>query len=134
MKKLESLEKYVQVPDTNFYGAYFYDGEDIELHNETIEAEGIELTIVDTIEDGIFKKHKILKKESTGLIEETTITYPIYKGKMLVFIQNMGFMETKGLIPLNEAIERMKLLDSEYWEGDETDDSKRNENKDFQFN
>lgn len=61
MKKLESLEKYVQVPDTSFYGAYFYDGEDIELHNQTEEVEGIELTIVDTIENGIFHKHKELK-------------------------------------------------------------------------
>lgn len=128
MKKLEYLKKYVQVPDTNFYGAYFYDGEDIELHNETIEANGIELTIVDTIEKDIFKKHKILKKKSNGLLEETTITYPIKKGQMLVFIQNRGFMEVEGLIPLDDAIERMKLLDSKYWDGD-TNDTKRNEDK-----
>lgn len=130
MRKLESLEKYVQIPDTNFYGAYFYDGKDIELHNEKIESDGIELTIVDTIENGNFKKHKILEKKSKGLIEETTITYPIKLNQMLVFIQNMGFMEVEGLIPLDEAIERLKLLDNKYWEG-ETDDSKRNENKDI---
>ena len=29
MKKLDKLDKYVRVPDVNFYGAYFYDGEDI---------------------------------------------------------------------------------------------------------
>lgn len=116
MKQLESLEKYVRIPDTNFYGAYFYDGEDIELHNETIEENGIELTIIDTIESGIFKKHKILKNKKTGLIEETNTTYPIEKGKMLVFFQNIGFTETKGLISLDDAIERMKLLDSKYFE------------------
>ncbi len=130
MKKLESLEKYVQIPDTSFYGAYFYNGEDIELHNETNEVDGIELTIIDTIENGIFKKHKILKVKSKDLVEETTITYPIKKNQMLVFIQNRGFMEVEGLIPLDEAIERLKLLDSKYWEGD-THDFKRNKNKDI---
>ena len=129
MKKLESLEKYVQVPDTSFYGAYFYDGEDIELHNEKIETDGIELTIIDTIENGIFKKYKLLEKKSKGLKEETTITYPIEKKQMLIFIQNRGFMEVDGLIPLDEAIERLKLLDNKYWES-EKNDSKRNENKD----
>ena len=130
MKKLEYLEKYVQVPDTSFYGAYFYEKEDIELHNEKIEADGIELTIVDTIENGIFKKHKILEKKSKGLKEETTITYPIQKNQMLIFIQNKGFMEVEGLIPLDEAIERLKLLDSKYWES-ENNDTKGNEDKDI---
>ena len=32
MKVLDKLEKYVRVPDTQFFGAYFYDGEDILLH------------------------------------------------------------------------------------------------------
>ena len=31
MEKLEKLEKVVPVPDTTFYGAYYYDGKDIEL-------------------------------------------------------------------------------------------------------
>ena len=39
MKTLESLEKVVPVPDTIFYGAYYYDGNDIELcdDEETLE-------------------------------------------------------------------------------------------------
>lgn len=118
MKKLESLEKYVTIPDTNFYGVYFYDGEDIELHNETIDMGDIELTIIDVIEKGIFKKNKVLKKKSKGLVEETTITYPIKKNQKLVFIQNKGFMEVEGLIPLDDAIERLKLLDNKYWDGE----------------
>lgn len=117
MKKLESLEKYVQVPDTNFYGVYFYDGEDIELHNETEEIENKSLTIIDTIENGVFHKHKELKDKETGLVEITDTTYPIEKGKGLVFIQNRGFIGLgEGLIPLDNAIERMKLLDEKYWE------------------
>ena len=75
-------------------------------------------------------KHKILEKKSKGLKEETTITYPIQKNQMLIFIQNKGFMEVEGLIPLDEAIERLKLLDSKYWES-ENNDTKGNEDKDI---
>ena len=69
MEKLEKLEKYVRVPDTQFFGAYFYDGVDRELHNETIYEDGYTLTITDIVEGGIFKKHKILTDEK-GLKEE----------------------------------------------------------------
>ena len=37
MKELKKLEKYVRVPDVQFYGTYFYDGEDILLHDEVEE-------------------------------------------------------------------------------------------------
>lgn len=112
MKKLESLEKYVRVPDVSFYGAYFYDGDDIELHNNTETIDDNTLTIIDTIKNGVFHKHKELKVGKTNLIEITDTTYPLKKGQMLVFIENMGFVEVKGLVPLNDAINRLKMLDS----------------------
>lgn len=116
MKQLDKLEKYVRVPDVNFYGAYFYDGEDIELHNETETLDDKTLTIVDVIENGIFHKHKELKIGETGLVEITDTTYPIKKGQMLVFIENMGFVEVKGLVSLENAINRLKMLDSRYFD------------------
>lgn len=116
MKTLEKLEKYVRVPDVNFYGAYFYDGEDIELHNETETLDDKTLTIVDTIENGIFHKHKKLTIGETGLVEITDTTYPLTKGQMLVFVENMGFVEVKGLVSLEDAINRLKMLDSNYYD------------------
>ena len=68
MKKLDKLEKYVRVPDVQFFGAYFYDGEDILLHDEVEEYKDdsnkkveVRLTIKDVIENGVFKKHKIIE-------------------------------------------------------------------------
>ena len=124
MEKLDKLEKYVRVPDTQFYGAYFYDGVDRELHNETISEDGYTLTITDIVENGIFKKHKTLTDEK-GLKEETFIEYPLEKGEMLIFVINEGFTKTRTqMITIDEAIERYKLLDTKYMEVE--DDTKRN--------
>ena len=125
MKKLESLEKYVRVPDTQFYGAYFYDGEDIELHNEEEifnDNEGNpenRLKIVDIVENGIFKKHKEFESLKTGVKETVDIEYPLKENEMLIFVMNEGFTKTKAnMVTVDEAIERLKLLDEKYIEGD----------------
>lgn len=118
MKKLEHLDKYVREPDTQFYGAYFYDGEDIILHDETEEFKDdknekveIRLTIKDTIENGIFKKHKKLEDLTTGAIEETFKQVPVEKGDMLIFVMNEGFGKVKGgLITIDEAVSRYELI------------------------
>lgn len=123
MKKLEHLEKFVRTPDVNFYGVYFYDGEDIELHDETITQGEYTLTIKDIIENGVFKKHKVLTDDK-GLKEESFVEYPIKKDEMLVFIENEGFKKLgAGMIRIKEAIDRYKLLLNEEVE----DDTKRNE-------
>lgn len=125
MEKLEKLEKYVKAPDTNFYGAYFYDGIDRELHNETITEDGYTLTITDIVENGIFKKHKILTND-TGLKEEEFIEYPLKEKEMLIFVQNIGFTKTTSpMMTIDEAIERYKLLDTKYMEVE--DDTKRDD-------
>lgn len=125
MEKLEKLEKYVRVPDTNFYGAYFYDGIDRELHNETINEGEYTLTIKDIVENGIFKKHKILTNDK-GLKEETFVEYPLKDNEMLIYIENMGFEKTKTpMITIDEAIDRYKLLDTKYMEVE--DDTKRDD-------
>lgn len=116
MKKLEHLDKYVRVPDVNFYGVYFYDGEDIELHNETETIDDKTLTIIDTIENGIFHKHKELKVGEKNLLEVSDLTYPIEKNQMLAFVPNMGFVEVKGIVSINDAIKRLKLLDDKYFD------------------
>lgn len=123
MKKLEHLEKFVRTPDVNFYGVYIYDGEDVELHNETITQGEYTLTIEDIVENGVFKKHKILTDDK-GLKEESFVEYPLKENEMLVFIENEGFKKLgSGMIRIKDAIERYKLLLNEEVE----DDIKRNE-------
>lgn len=116
MKKLEKLEKYVRVPDVSFFGTYFYDGEDIELHNETVEVENYSLTIIDKIENGIFYKHKVLTDKESGLEEITDTKCPIKEGEMLAFAENVGFTKMRGLVSIEDAINRLKMLDSNYFD------------------
>ena len=133
MKTLDKLEKFVKVPDTQFYGAYFYDGEDILLHDEVEEFKdddnkevAIRLTISDKIEDGMFKKYKLVEDLKNNAREETYREYPVKKGEMLIFVMNEGFGKTHStLITIDEAIDRYKVLRSDFNDtnGDEEKDT-----------
>ena len=121
MKVLDKLEKYVRVPDTQFFGAYFYDGEDVLLHDEVEEFKDdetqeleIRLTIKDTIENGRFKKYKLVEDIKGNAIEETIREFPIKEGEMLIFVMNEGFAKThSALVTIDEAIDRYKVLRSD---------------------
>ncbi len=130
MKKLDKLEKYVRVPDVQFFGTYFYDGEDILLHDEVEEYKDddnkkveVRLTIKDVIENGVFKKHKIIEDFKQNIKEETFLQFPVKEKDMLIFVMNEGFIKTRTpLVSIDEAISTYKLLRSE------NNDTKRDEN------
>ena len=136
MKVLDKLEKYVRVPDTQFFGAYFYDGEDVLLHDEVEEFKDddnkeleIRLTIRDVIENGVFKKYKLVEDIKNNAKEETRREFPIKEGEMLIFVMNEGFAKThSALITIDEAINRYKVLRSD------DNDTKGNEIKDTKSN
>lgn len=120
MKTLESLEKVVPVPDTIFYGAYYYDGNDIELcdDEETLEdeEESTYIRVKDTIINGTLYKEKTLKvkqKDGRYVIEETKKELPLNKGDMLIYVMYEGFVQTRTkMITIDKAIERYQLLKS----------------------
>lgn len=120
MDKLESLEKVVQVPDTTFYGAYYYNGKDIELCDdvETLEdeEESTYIRVKDTIMNGTLYKEKTLKvkqKDGRYVIEETKKELPLNEGDMLIYIMYEGFVQTRTkMVPIDKAIERYELLKS----------------------
>ena len=120
MNKLESLEKVVPVPDTTFYGAYNYDGKDIELCDdvETLEdeAESTYIRVKDTIVNGTLYKEKILKvkqKDGRYVIEETKKELPLNEGDMLIYVMYEGFVQTRTkMVTIDKAIERYELLKS----------------------
>ena len=132
MKVLDKLEKYVKVPDTQFFGAYFYDGEDILLHEEVEEFKDdenkeveIRLTIRDVIINGMFKKYKLVEDLKNNAREETNREFPVKEGDMLIFVMNEGFTKTHTpLVTIDEAIDRYKVLRSD------DNDTKGNEVKD----
>ena len=120
MEKLKSLEKVVPVPDTTFYGAYYYDGKDIELCDDTETLEDKEestyINVKDTIKNGILYKEKILKvkqKDGRCIVEHTKKELPLNKGDMLIYIMYEGFVQTRTkMIAIDKAIERYELLKS----------------------
>lgn len=120
MKELERLEKVVPVPDTTLYGAYYYDGEDIELCDDEDkledEKESTYIRVKDTIRNGILYKEKTLKvKRADGryVIEETKSELPLNNGDMLIYVMYEGFVQTKTkMVPIDKAIERYELLKS----------------------
>lgn len=120
MNKLESLEKVVPVPDTTFYGAYYYDGKDIELCDdvETLEdeEESTFIRVKDTIINGTLYKEKTLKvkqKDGRYVIEETKKELPLNTGDMLIYIMYEGFVQTRTkMVSIDKAIERYELLKS----------------------
>ena len=121
MKVLDKLEKYVRVPDTQFFGTYFYDGEDVLLHDEVEEFNDdetqeleIRLTIKDTIENGVFRKYKLVEDLKNNAKEETIREFPVKEGDMLIFVMNEGFTKTHSvLVTIDEAINRYKVLRGE---------------------
>lgn len=121
MKTLDKLEKYVKAPDVSFYGTYFYDGEDILLHDDVEEFKDddnkeieIRLTIKDYIENGVFHKHKLVEDLKNNAKEETFREFPIKVGERLIFVMSEGFTKThSNMITIDEAINRYNLLRGE---------------------
>lgn len=116
MNKLEKLEKVVPVPDTTFYGAFYYSGEDIELCDDIDEEGDTYIRVTDIIKDNILYKKKTLKvkqKDGRYIKEETESELPLNKGDMLIYVMYEGFVQTKTkMISIDKAIERYKLLKS----------------------
>lgn len=120
MKKLESLEKVVPAPDTTFYGAYYFDGEDIDLCDdvETLEDDGEStyIRVKDMIKDGILYKEKTLRvqrKDGRCIIEETKKELPLNIGDMIIYVMYDGFVQTRSkMLSIDKAIERYELLKS----------------------
>ena len=120
MKELNKLEKVVPVPDTTFYGAYYYNGEDINLCNDEEnlkdKEESTYIRVTDKIINGILYKEKILDvtlRDGKHIKEETKKELPLKKGDMLIYVMYEGFVQTRTkLITIDEAVERLKILKS----------------------
>lgn len=120
MKELDKLDKVVPIPDTTFYGAYYYDGEDINLCNdeETLkdDEESTYIRVTDKIIDGILYKEKILDvtlKNEKHIKEGIKKEIPLNKGDMLIYVMYEGFVQTKTkLVTIDKAVDILNLLKS----------------------
>lgn len=122
MNKLEKLNKVVPVPDTTFYGAYYFDGKDIDLCEDvdTLEdeenKESTYIRVRDIIKNGILYKTKELKvkqKDGRYIIEKTEKELPLKVGDVIIYVMYEGFVQTRTkMISIDKAIERYRLLKS----------------------
>ena len=97
IKKLEKLDKYVITPDVRFHGGYVFDGEDIDLCDDTFEDYGkIKL------EDGTEKEIKTVcinvkqKIVDSILITDLTSERITITGRKVSEISHMEFELEKG--------------------------------------
>ena len=81
------------------------------------------------IENGVFKKYKLVEDLKSNAREETHREFPVKEGDMLIFVMNEGFAKTHSpLVTIDEAIDRYKVLRSD------DNDTKRNEVEDIKSN
>lgn len=130
MKKLEKLDKYVITPDVRFHGGYVFDGEDIDLCDDTFEdfgkvkmEDGTEKEVKTTI---INVKQKIIDSilitdltseriTITGrrVSETSHMEFELREGELLIYIEEQGFVIPKyNMLTVEQAIERYELLKS----------------------
>lgn len=130
MKKLGKLEKYVIMPNTRFYGGYVFDGEDVDLCDDT-------LTDYDDVkkEDGSVEKVEILNinvkqkiinsvlitdinskkimRNGKKITEKSHMEIELKNDELLVYVEGQGFVVPEyKMLKIDEAIERYELLKS----------------------
>ena len=114
MKQLESLEKYVVVPNVGFYGGFQYDGEDIHLCDDHDADEGYDFKVTQEIKDDVLitdMERTYLRKNGKRVTEKSHQEVELEKGQLLVYVEGMGFtIPEYRMCRVEEAIEQYNLL------------------------
>lgn len=114
MKNLEKLDKYVILPNVNFYGGFVYDGQDMALCDDHDTDEGYDFKVKQRIEKDVLitdiecshtrKNGKLVKEKSHLEVE-------IEAGQLLVYVQGTGFtLPEYRMCMIDEAIGQYELL------------------------
>lgn len=114
MKKIESLDKYVVLPNVSFYGGFIYDGEDIFLCEDHDTDEGYDFKVRQEIKNNnlitdIEREYTTAKDKK---IKETShLEVEIEKGQLLVYVEGTGYtLPEFRMCKVDEAIEQYKIL------------------------
>lgn len=114
MKQLESLDKYVILPNVGFYGGFVYDGEDIDLCDDHDKEEGYEISIRQKIVNGVLYtdlESTHTRSNDLKVVESSHLEVEIEKGQLLVYVQGTGFtIPEYGMCKVDEAIAQYELL------------------------
>jgi len=114
MKQLESLEKYVIVPNVGFYGGFKYDGEDIFLCDDHDTDEEYDFKVTQKIKNGVLitdMARTYTRKNGKKVTERSHQEVELEQGQLLVYVQGMGFtIPEYRMCPVDEAIGQYELL------------------------
>lgn len=114
MKELNSLEKYVVLPNVGFYGGFIYDGEDISLCEDHDVDEGYDFKVKQVIKNNYLitdiEREYITAKDKK--VKETShLEVEIEKGQLLVYVEGTGYtLPEFRMCKIDEAIEQYNLL------------------------
>jgi hypothetical protein len=114
MKQVESLDRYVIVPNVNFYGGFKYDGEDIFLCDDCESDDNYSFKVTQRIENGTLitdLERTYTRKNGKAVREKSHQEIEIEAGQLLVYVQGTGYTISEYRMCLvDEAIEHYKLL------------------------
>lgn len=114
MKKLESLEKYVVVPNVGFYGGFKYDGEDIVLCDDHDVDAGYDFKVKQRIETDVLItdiERSYERKNGKKVTEKSHQEVELEKGQLLVYVEGLGFtIPEYNMCLIDEAIGQYNLL------------------------
>lgn len=114
MKRLESLRKYVIVPNIGFYGGFLYDGEDIFLCEDHDTDDGYDFKVTQKIENDVLvtdMERTYERKNGKKVTEQSHQEVEVEKNQLLVYVQGQGFcIPEYRMCEIDEAIEQYNLL------------------------
>lgn len=130
MKKLGKLEKYVIMPNTRFYGGYVFDGEDVDLCDDTLtdyddvkkedgsveKVEILNINVKQKIINGVLItdiNSKKIMRNGKKITEKSHMEIELKNDELLVYVEGQGFVVPEyKMLKIDEAIERYELLKS----------------------
>lgn len=114
MKTLETLEKYVIVPNVGFYGGYIFDGQDIFLCDDHDVDGDYEFKVTQKIENGtlITDINRMYERKNGKKVTEVSHQeVELEEGTLLVYVQGTGFtIPEYRMCKVDSAIEQYELL------------------------
>lgn len=114
MKTLNSLEKYVILPNVGFYGGFEFDGEDIFLCEDHDTDEGYDFKVKQEIKNSTLitdLERTYTRKNGKIVTESSHQEVEIEKGQLLVYVEGTGFTISEyRMCKIDEAIGQYNLL------------------------
>lgn len=114
MRKIESLEKYVIVPNVGFYGGFAYEGENIFLCEDHDTDDGYDFKVTQKIENNVLVtdiERIYERKNGKKVTEQSHQEVEIEKGQLLVYVQGQGFcIPEYRMCKIDDAIAQYNLL------------------------